>query len=68
MIGTCRRCGRETVTLGWKETGMPWRNLTWYPFSERSVLLNAPHEPGVYALFNKKTWVYVGEAKISARN
>jgi excinuclease UvrABC nuclease subunit len=47
---------------------MPWRNLTWYPFSERSVLLNAPHEPGVYALFNKKTWVYVGEAKISARN
>ena len=42
---------------------MAWRNLTWYPFSESSVLLNAPHESGVYALFNKTTWVYVGESK-----
>ncbi len=42
---------------------MAWRNLTWYPFSESSVLLNAPHESGIYALFNKTTWVYIGESK-----
>ncbi|MGH7305633.1 MAG: hypothetical protein ACRELZ_20305 [Candidatus Rokuibacteriota bacterium] len=42
---------------------MAWRNPASYPFSTSSILLNAPHESGVYALFNKTTWVYVGESR-----
>jgi hypothetical protein len=41
---------------------MPWSNSTTYPFNETSVILNAPAESGVYALYNKTTWVYVGES------
>jgi hypothetical protein len=41
---------------------MPWKNPTSYPFDKASIILNAPHESGVYALRNKTTWVYIGES------
>ena len=42
---------------------MPWRNSTSYTFSQSSVVLNAPQQSGVYALYYKTRWVYVGESE-----
>jgi hypothetical protein len=41
---------------------MPWSNRVAYPFNETSIIANAPQGAGVYALYNKTTWVYVGES------
>jgi excinuclease UvrABC nuclease subunit len=42
---------------------MPWNGTTGFQFNRASVLLNAPEQSGVYALFNEGVWVYIGEAK-----
>ncbi|PYN85256.1 MAG: hypothetical protein DMD87_23645 [Candidatus Rokuibacteriota bacterium] len=40
---------------------MSWINPTRYPFTQRSVVVNAPMQSGVYALHNGIRWIYVGE-------
>jgi hypothetical protein len=42
---------------------MPWGNQTSYAFTRTSVVLNAPERSGVYALYSKATWVYIGEGE-----
>jgi hypothetical protein len=42
---------------------VPWSNPLTFPFNETSVILNAPPQPGIYALYNKATWVYIGESE-----
>jgi hypothetical protein len=34
-----------------------------YAFTRTSVVLNAPERSGVYALYSKTTWVYIGEGE-----
>jgi hypothetical protein len=47
-----------------RESSMvPWGNPTSYTFSRASVLLNAPERSGVYVLYSKTTWVYIGEGE-----
>lgn len=33
-----------------------------YPFTVSGIIANAPNNSGVYALYNARTWVYVGES------
>lgn len=33
-----------------------------FNFHLLSILANAPHESGVYAIFNAQQWIYVGES------
>jgi hypothetical protein len=42
---------------------MPWPNRIAYPFNETSIMVNAPRVAGIYALYNNKTWVYIGEGR-----
>ena len=62
MVGTEYGDDGRSLFIG-KGDGMPWRSLTSYPFSGDSIRLNAPHESGIYALFNQATWVCVGGSR-----
>jgi excinuclease UvrABC nuclease subunit len=42
---------------------MPWGNPTSYEFSRMSIVRNAPEQSGVYALYHRATWIYIGEAE-----
>lgn len=42
---------------------MPWNGTQGFLFNRISVLANAPEASGVYAMFNKGVWVYIGEAQ-----
>jgi excinuclease UvrABC nuclease subunit len=42
---------------------MPWGNPTSYEFSRMSVVRNAPEQSGIYALYHRATWVYIGETE-----
>jgi excinuclease UvrABC nuclease subunit len=47
---------------------MPWNGTNGFPFTQTSIILNAPVVSGVYCLFNKDQMIYVGEGKdIQAR-
>jgi excinuclease UvrABC nuclease subunit len=37
-------------------------NSQWFPWNRASILANAPQASGVYAIFNSKNWIYVGES------
>ena len=41
---------------------MPWKNPTSYPLDRSSVAVHAPPRSGVYAIFTRTTWIYVGES------
>ncbi len=36
---------------------------TGYAFTETGIANNAPAKSGVYAIYNKSEWIYVGEAR-----
>jgi hypothetical protein len=62
----CHTLGNEGPTSARESkerVAVPWRNSTSYTFSQIYVILNAPPESGVYALYNKALWVYVGESE-----
>lgn len=41
---------------------------TGYTFSESGIATSAPNKSGVYVIYNRTTWIYIGEAKdIQAR-
>jgi excinuclease UvrABC nuclease subunit len=42
---------------------MPWNGTNGFYFNRANVELAAPALSGVYALFNKGVWVYIGEAR-----
>jgi hypothetical protein len=42
---------------------MPWANPTNYEFSRMSIVRNAPEQSGIYALYHRATWVYIGETE-----
>ncbi len=47
---------------------MPWSNPTTYLFNEVSIKMFAPAASGVYALYNPRQWIYIGETNdIQAR-
>ena len=41
---------------------MPWNNPVPYVFGFFSVMDNAPAESGIYAIYNDKSYIYIGEA------
>ncbi len=41
---------------------MPFPSTTGYSFTDSSVRLNAPNRSGVYGLYAKDGWIYVGES------
>ena len=41
---------------------MPWNNQNSYAYNRPSILQNAPNASGVYALFTRNEWVYIGES------
>ncbi len=41
---------------------MPWQSPSWFPYDVLSVVASAPRRSGVYAIRNKDTWIYIGEA------
>lgn len=41
----------------------PWGNRTSYSFNRTSVVLHAPEGSGVYVLYSKTTWLYIGEGE-----
>jgi excinuclease UvrABC nuclease subunit len=44
------------------------QNFPWFPWTYASIVANAPHSSGVYAIFNAQRWIYVGESNdIQAR-
>jgi predicted GIY-YIG superfamily endonuclease len=34
-----------------------------YPWNRNSILTSAPDKPGVYAIWNKQVWIYIGETQ-----
>jgi hypothetical protein len=47
---------------------MPWRNLRSFPYNVASVQHNAPAASGVYGIFTRHEWIYIGESQdIQAR-
>jgi hypothetical protein len=42
---------------------MPWGNPASYEFSRISICLNAPEQSGIYALYHRATWLYIGETE-----
>ncbi len=47
---------------------MPWNNPDGYSYTRASIQANAPALAGVYALYNAKNWIYIGESQnIQAR-
>lgn len=34
-----------------------------YTWSRNSILTSAPNKPGVYAIWNRTTWIYFGETQ-----
>lgn len=34
-----------------------------YPWNRNSILTSAPNKPGVYAIWNKQVWIYIGETQ-----
>jgi hypothetical protein len=40
-----------------------WNNPIFYPLTHSSIVQNAPDRSGVFALYSKPRWVYVGEAE-----
>lgn len=37
-------------------------NLPSFSWNHASIVANAPHSSGVYAIFNPQKWIYVGES------
>jgi len=44
-------------------SGMGWHGVGWFRFDQSSVNLNAPAAPGLYALIDGTTIVYIGETE-----
>jgi hypothetical protein len=42
---------------------MGWHGVGWFRFDESSINLNAPSAPGLYALIDGTTIVYIGETE-----
>ncbi len=42
---------------------MPWNGTMGHAFQEVTLLVTAPAESGVYALWTGNTWVYIGKTK-----
>jgi excinuclease UvrABC nuclease subunit len=42
---------------------MPFTQKTGFDFNERGIASYAPRESGVYGIYNRNTWIYVGEAR-----
>lgn len=42
---------------------MPFTATRGYSFSENGIATYAPRSSGVYGIYNKTIWIYVGEAK-----
>ena len=42
---------------------MPFTQTTGFGFTEGGIASYAPRESGVYGIYNRSTWIYVGEAK-----
>src|SRR5487761_1080820 len=40
---------------------MSWNGSGRFPFTQQSIIDNAPTVSGVYALFNDQQWIYIGE-------
>ncbi len=38
------------------------QNLPWFYWNYASIIANAPHASGVYAIFNRQNWIYFGES------
>jgi predicted GIY-YIG superfamily endonuclease len=34
-----------------------------FPWNRNSILTSAPNKPGVYAIWNKRVWIYIGETQ-----
>jgi excinuclease UvrABC nuclease subunit len=34
-----------------------------FPWNRNSILTSAPNKPGVYAIWNKQVWIYIGETQ-----
>ncbi len=35
--------------------------LPGFPYTESGIRANAPSAPGLYAIFNEREWIYIGE-------
>lgn len=42
---------------------MPWKGTEKFPLGTFTVLEKSPPEPGVYALYAGRKWVYVGQSE-----
>ncbi|HEV8441560.1 MAG TPA: GIY-YIG nuclease family protein [Methylomirabilota bacterium] len=47
---------------------MPWKNPRGFLYNPASVRRNAPAAAGIYGIFTRREWIYIGESKdIQAR-
>jgi hypothetical protein len=42
---------------------MPWKGTTKFALGIFTVLAKAPADSGLYALFTREEWIYIGEAE-----